>query len=162
MLRTLPSICAVLLAGLFVAKQPMTSAGDPAPKGRVQGKITFEGKPVKIGSVVAISDDFKQSAFGMVKEDGTYLIKAAPVGKVRLTYTPPAFIDPSLDPFKDAKPKKKPESDGKISKEMEEHIKELQKVPDRYRSPAKTVLKTVVEAGKDTTYEIRMVKKEEN
>jgi len=70
----------------------------------VEGKVTFDGKPLRGGNVTffALDHDVKQlQPFGLIDEQGNYAVssyqqKGAPAGKYRVTVIP-ATNDKSID-----------------------------------------------------------------
>ncbi len=74
--------------GLLAAALALTSsgcgAGNGLTLGRVQGKITYKGEPVKYGTVSFVPDATKGSdgpmAMGNIKEDGTYILSTSDAG----------------------------------------------------------------------------------
>lgn len=79
-LRTVQRLVAgtALLAGLILA----VGCGGSG-KCNVSGKVLFNGKPV-YGGMVVIFDDKDRTAQGAIELDGTYTVRDAPTGKVRV------------------------------------------------------------------------------
>jgi hypothetical protein len=57
-------------------------------KCNVTGKVLFNGKPV-YGGMVIIVDDKDRTAQGAIEFDGTYTVRDAPTGKVRVGVVSP-------------------------------------------------------------------------
>jgi len=74
--RSLPT--AVLLIGLCGC-----GSGTQAERVVVSGKVTFAGKPVTGGSIRIVSaDDPTRQIHGRIRNDGTFTLSSAPVGRV--------------------------------------------------------------------------------
>jgi hypothetical protein len=66
----------------------------------VRGKVTYQGTPLTMGSVVMVSEDGKISARGQIQSDGTYQIANAPTGKVKVgVANPPPIGAPGGQPL---------------------------------------------------------------
>jgi hypothetical protein len=74
--RYAPVVMAVALAGC--------GPGNGLTLGRVQGKVTFKGEPVRYGTVSFVPDTTKGSdgpmAMGNIKDDGTYVLSTSDPG----------------------------------------------------------------------------------
>ena len=130
----------VMLAGTAILLGQQSDAGDKSPTGRLKGKITFEGKPVRMGVLTIASADGKEMSISLIKGDGTYDFAIVPAGKVIIGYE---LGEPG--------PKEK--------ESKAQHIKELKEIPEHYQDPTKSGLTTTVQAGKTNVYDIKMVKK---
>jgi hypothetical protein len=74
MWRVSPSrLGSTLALGVFVLVA-LLPAGCSRPVGSVSGKVTYQGKPLKGGSVSFVSDDGGRSYASGIKEDGTYTV----------------------------------------------------------------------------------------
>jgi hypothetical protein len=90
-------------AGLLLGVLPWLVAGcgsQPArPFGKLEGKVTLDGTPVRIGTVVAVATDESAAGVGRgeIGEDGTYAIEKAPAGEARVYLELPP-LPPEIDP----------------------------------------------------------------
>lgn len=57
--------------------------------GSVTGRVTFQGTPLRTGTVLLYCED-KQIIHGLIGVDGTYQIPNVPPGRVRVTVRAPA------------------------------------------------------------------------
>ena len=84
----------------------------------LSGKVTIDGKPVKVGVVNVVSDDDVIRTAGDIAPDGSYSIVGAPVGPVKLSVSTEDFkvilpepgsgaaAQPRANPLYTATPKK--------------------------------------------------------
>jgi hypothetical protein len=57
-----------------------------ANRGRVTGVVTFDGQPLRGGTITFVSKkDAGMAAKVLLKDDGSFLMKAAPLGEVLVT-----------------------------------------------------------------------------
>ncbi|MCI0458947.1 MAG: hypothetical protein L0Z62_18470 [Gemmataceae bacterium] len=114
--------------------------------GTLVGKIRLGKNPLKVGSVAVYSEDGKRSGMGeIIDDDGTYLVRKAPAGKVKIGITVPTAEellppDPNMDP--------------ELRKHLAAQVKKLVPIPDVYADPDKSKLTTTVEPNVETTYDI--------
>ena len=66
---------------------------------RVTGKVTYQGRPVKYGSVIFLSAD-KTARFGVIEPDGSYTVESVPSGTVTIAVI---SRDPQEGPFRRAR-----------------------------------------------------------
>jgi hypothetical protein len=72
--------------GLLAAALALTGCGSNSglSLGRVQGKVTFKGQPIKYGTVSFVPDASKGTngpiAMGNIKEDGTFVLSTSEAG----------------------------------------------------------------------------------
>jgi hypothetical protein len=69
-------------AGFLVSALLLTGCSQPV--GSVTGKVTYNGKPLKGGSVTFVSDEGGQSASGEIGETGTYTVPKILGGKYKV------------------------------------------------------------------------------
>jgi len=76
-----PCMCLALLSGCG------------AGRGDVRGRVTYRGKPLRLGDVMVVGSD-SLAYYGQIKEDGTYLVRGVACGPARLAVDSP---DPRAD-----------------------------------------------------------------
>lgn len=120
--------------------------GSNLPKGAtgtVRGRITFQGNPVPEGSVVTFMRESDGAmAVGKTDASGEYLLRMKDgvkivVGEYRVSIGPPNLAE-NLD------------QDQAMEMHMSGKLKnpaDVKEIPERYRSPEKSTLICVVEAG---------------
>jgi hypothetical protein len=69
MFRSIKPRHALVLAGTFVA---FALVGCQRPVGTVTGKVSYQGKTLKGGSIAFVSTEGRMSFAGTIKDDGTY------------------------------------------------------------------------------------------
>jgi hypothetical protein len=76
--------------GLFVLCCSVLAGVVGCGKGRasVKGKVTFNNQPLTAGNIAYIASD-NRIGTGIIKSDGTYEIKDAPIGETTITVTTP-------------------------------------------------------------------------
>jgi hypothetical protein len=122
----------VVFASAFVAVVAGCSSGPRT--GQVEGKVTFEGKPVTEGLVTFLNPKEGGAAEAEIKPDGTYVVKkGVVVGGYLVVITPPMHLvdtDPGKSP---PAPVEKPAPN----------------IPPKYRQQGTTILKAEVIEGKN-------------
>jgi hypothetical protein len=120
-------------------------AGCSAHKGSLSGTVTFQGKPIVYGTVIAVcSDGISRSA--NIEPDGSYRFDSLPTGEVKLAVLSPEPYEPSSSirrgersgPAKSA-------PNGPV-----DHSKWV-KIPEEYADPRISGLATRVTAGHSTS-----------
>jgi hypothetical protein len=126
-----------------------TTAGCGPGRGTLTGKISLDDAPLKVGTIAVYSEDGQRSAMGTVtNDDGTYLVKNAPAGPVKIAVVVPSpkellgIPDPNMDP--------------KVRAELVEQARKAVPIPLVYADPEKSRLRTTVEANGESTYDIRL------
>src|SRR5262245_14183171 len=111
----------------------LAACGGPA-RGKVRGKVTFQGQPVTEGTVTFIEPETGHVAEAKLDNQGAYTVKGGlVVGKYTVMVNPPIVIEPSTS--------KTPPSPVE---------KEVKNIPARYRNQGNTPLKGVkVEKGEN-------------
>jgi hypothetical protein len=155
------------LLGLMAAV--LLSGCSGAPSGKLSGKVTFNNKPVSIGTVLVVSEDGKSNGIGTLQEDGSYTIERAPVGNVKLAVQIPKLSEGADEKKLPAEVQQKiaemtKKSDVKelrkgfniegATPEQINVLKALQRVPERFFSPNTSGLKTTVNVHEETSYDI--------
>jgi hypothetical protein len=121
-------------------------------KGVVKGKVTFNNRPVVMGTVAFVADD-NRTGSGTISRDGSYTVTDAPVGKVKIVVTVPqrgpmmgrGFSMPK--PPKDMKmPAEMQPPDGTDLKDPGGQVP----IPDKYTKAETTPLEYTVTRGEQT------------
>jgi hypothetical protein len=174
-LLRLALLCMLLAVPLGCGKKSGTGA-------TVTGQVTLDGKPVTMGSVV-IRGEEGTLARGGISESGQYQVPDAPLGEVKVYLEFPPSLSanqvPGMVMDEQTKEKMKMMSDqeaallkgaqakdlGKVQGKMspvvsEENIKRMKEMelsveglPDRYKNPLATPLRTTVGQG-ETKFDI--------
>src|SRR5207247_3784832 len=74
---------------LLVVLVAVAVAGCDRSSATVRGKVTYQGTPLTMGSVILLSEDGKTSARGAIQPDGTYEVTNVPKGKVKVGVSNP-------------------------------------------------------------------------
>lgn len=86
--------------GLALAIIGLCVAGCGKPKGNVKGKVYYKDKALT-GGTVTFHGENKAARSATIQEDGSYHIKAMPVGPVKITVsTPPGALSAKGDQAK--------------------------------------------------------------
>ena len=104
----------------------------------VEGKITYQGKPLSTGEIHFFGED-KSCRSGVIGSDGSYVVSACPIGKAKVAIVSKTLKDlPNID----------------ISKLDPAALEKLGPptwvavVPAKYNNPAQSGLEYVVRSGK--------------
>lgn len=137
------SCCRILQLTLSLALGvALAACSSRDPRGRIVGKVTFQGHAVSEGYVVFSNNDKGVHMTAELKPDGTYemtmpKLGGLPVGTYQIRVRPP---DPPLPPFgSTAIPK----------------VKECPDIPHRYREDATSGLTATVKQG-ENSFDIAM------
>jgi hypothetical protein len=128
--RFLPCLLVILPAGCGPAK------------GDVAGKVTYQGKPLVLGSIQFTGSD-NQPRQSWIDQDGTYLCKDVLAGENHILVV---SIDPRMMVRRDKK--MKPIEEPKVDPKL------WFPIPSKYSDPQKSDLTFTVEGGKTNTYDI--------
>jgi hypothetical protein len=74
--------CVLLCSTLLIA------AGCGQRKGDLRGTVSFEGKKLAMGQVWVIGSD-SLPYYGVIQDDGTYVVKGLPTGECRIAVNSP-------------------------------------------------------------------------
>jgi hypothetical protein len=110
----------------------------------VRGKVTYQGTPLTMGSVIMISEDGKINARGSIQSDGNYVITNAPTGKVKVGVANPPPIG-----ARGGQPLSGPPNDPE-TKQAAELAARYVASPDTYTDPEKSGLSYEVPSGGKT------------
>ena len=103
----------------------------------VSGKVTFKGRPLSSGSVIFVGQD-GQPKVSAIAKDGSYLIKNAPIGPVKIGVASHLTVPPGLNPL------------GKATSPGGHPKDDTEKIPERYKLPENSGLTCPVERGSHT------------
>jgi hypothetical protein len=125
-------------------------AGCGHGRGTLTGKIRLDNAPLKVANIAVYSEDGQRSAMGTVTgDDGTYLVKNAPAGPVKIAVVVPSpkeivplFPDPNMTP--------------EIRAQLVELAKKAVPIPLTYANPERSNLRTTVAANRETVYDIEL------
>ena len=130
--RSTPRLRIVAAAVLLAAACGGCSSGPPT--GEVQGKVTFQGNPVREGRVTFLNLTEGGAAEADIQSDGTYVVKnPVVVGDYVIEIKPLMHMvdtDPGRTP---PSPEEKPAPD----------------IPEKYRMQGSTPLRETVKTGKN-------------
>jgi hypothetical protein len=121
------------------------------PTGSVSGKVTYEGKTVRRGSVMFVTGNSKP-VYAQINDEGMYEAQGVPAGKAKVTVTSP---DPKGGGRREREVKDAPRAPVRGEKGPE--VKGWFPIPDQYSDPARSGLSFDVKAGPNT-YDIELKK----
>ncbi|MCI0701377.1 MAG: carboxypeptidase-like regulatory domain-containing protein [Planctomycetia bacterium] len=170
-----PSLSLARLSAALLLAGVVGFAGCARPVGDVSGKVTYNGKPLKGGSVTFISDEGRHSVSASINEDGTYKVPTLTGGTYKVcvdtSYLKPAPNGPggyvgsggkSAPPpaTKGPPPKSAPPPDAVVPEgykpsnpaeaQAAANAKKYVQIPDQYKEPDKTTLSYKFEGGSQT------------
>jgi hypothetical protein len=145
-----------LLAGIVFFAGGCKS--DSKARAVVKGKVTFANKNLTAGTVMFWGPNNATST-SVIEKDGSYEMKDAPIGDVKITVTVPrvpkggfpkmGFGGPAADTVRKMEVGKDPVS-GKSIQPVSEAPTDVLPIPDRYGEPATSGLTYKVEKGEHT------------
>ena len=106
--------------------------------GEVTGTVTHKGKPLPFGSIVFVGPD-ERSAAGTIK-DGSYKIRNAPVGPVKIAVASHPRVPPALQKKLPGQPL--PPLDGPDDPYL--------RIPPHYKDPEQSGLTCTIKEGQQT------------
>jgi hypothetical protein len=172
----------LLLVTSWGCSRPAAPPPEPppfdGPSGKLGGKITFNGQPVRFGKIVVVGEN-KQEATGIIMSNGTYGFPYAPAGKVKL-YLALGVPEAAKDAFKkyrDMLDKMTPDEKKKMleeqkkrgkfrlpsgpwdnmSEKQQEWIASIINIPAKYEKLETANLSTTVEEGGENNFAIELV-----
>lgn len=128
------------------------------------GKVTFNGKPLKVGQVIARNYDATRQAFGEIDQEGNYRIAKAPAGKVKVYLDFPVLPGPKIPPGPDGKIPKLPmgidtiELPPDVTPERADAIRFSMQVPSKYKDSGKTVFDSMIKEGQETKLDLKLTR----
>jgi hypothetical protein len=128
----------------LIALGLLVLAGCSAAKGSLSGTVTFQGKPIVYGTVIAVcSDGISRSA--NIEPDGSYRLDNLPTGEVKLAVlSPEPYETPSSPRRGERSVPAKPAPNGAVDRSK------WVKIPEEYGDPRLSGLATRVVAGHST------------
>ena len=151
---------APLLAGLFALGLAGCNTGDGLNHGgKLSGKVTIDGKPLKGGNVTLLSADGKHSVQGFINGEGTYSVSEPPLGKVTIVVQTSQLRGSAVPKGGDAgKGAGKGEgSRGMTLPDPKDIGLGYTEIPDKYENAATSGLTVEVKPG-DQTHDIPLTK----
>jgi hypothetical protein len=131
----------VTLSMAAAAGLALAAPGCAKPTGSVSGKVVFNGKTVRSGSVMFLGSDSKPH-YGQITDEGKYTVEQIPAGPAKITVSSP---DPSFTP----KRGRNVDDPGVPARgeEARPEVKGWFALPPQYANPAQTPLTFEVKAG---------------
>lgn len=127
-------------------------SGCGAGKGSLEGKITYKGKPLPVGTVSVFAEG-NQVFSGKIEPNGSYRVVDVPAGKATVTVATPPPVPVAFVPA--VKPP--PIMDPNYPKEMlPTPPGKTVPIPRRYADPTEPALTVTIEHGKATTFDIEL------
>ncbi len=112
-------------------------SSDGEIRGTVSGKVTFAGEPVPEGVVLLTAADGNHAAQGEIRSDGSYSVRTPegglPVGEYQVAVLPPTIVTPDTADS----------PGGEVPKEVDN-------IPEKYRSAQNSGLLIKLERGSNT------------
>ncbi len=129
--------------------------------GKLSGKVTLDGKPLKGGNVIVSSEDGKHSVQGFITGEGTYSVPEPPLGKVKIAVQT-AHLRGSFTP-KEGVPagaggKGELGSRGMTLPDPKEIGLGFTAIPSKYEKPETSGLTTEIKGG-DQTHNVELTSK---
>jgi hypothetical protein len=125
----------VVLLALLLAAMPL-GCSPKLTTGKVKGKVTYKGKPVKEGSVTFLNLTEGGTAGADLQSDGSFDAGEVVAGEYVVVINPPMEM-------KDTDPGKSPPAP--VEKNMPD-------IPQRYRQQGSTTLKAKVQPGENDPF----------
>jgi hypothetical protein len=130
------------MAVLGLCLLTLPGCGPAEVLGRVEGLVTFEGKPVTEGIVVFANSQKGVYITADLNPQGEYLVDMAkgyglPLGDYQVTVTPPLYVVPMEDQYRPSA------------------LREFPSIPEKYRHPETSGL-TVTVTKEGNRYDIDM------
>jgi hypothetical protein len=143
-------------SALFAGWLLISVAGCGPSQGNVNGTVTYQGRTVRVGTVVMIGRD-NRPVNGAIAPDGAYLVQNVPVGLVSVgVISPdPASTQPLWRPPKG--PVSKDAADAPAPPPSPPRVDRSKwlKLPKQYEVPAESGITTTIHPG-DNTFNIEL------
>lgn len=129
----------------------LAESGCGAKKGDVSGTVTYQGKPLPLGTVTFM-DANNESLGSSPITQGKYAIAKVPVGPVKvLVSTPPPLTgNAPRHPLFKAKPRAESPKKAKPGERLSPDPSSVTPIPEKYRSPDQSDLTYTVTPGENT------------
>jgi hypothetical protein len=146
---------------LLVVVAGCSAAPAAGPSGKLTGKVEYRGKPVRIGTVLVLSEDGKHKSSGSICPDGTYVVADAPLGKVKLLLQvpplpeslrkkqPPGVQAPPMPKSPEAPPEE-------LSPQQLELFQSIMNLPQKYSEPGTVSWTAAVKEGQDNRCDLKL------
>jgi hypothetical protein len=121
-------------------------SGCSRPVGSVTGKVTYQGKPLKGGTVSFASTEGRQSFSASIADDGSYTIPNLVGGSYKVcveteSLKPPPGVKAGMGPGQNRSP---------AAARTAENLKKYVQIPDKYSSADKTDITYEFKGGSET------------
>jgi hypothetical protein len=136
-------------AVLFVAL-PVLASGCGKPAATVSGKVTYQGRPLPIGTIRFLTAENKVLAAD-ISGDGDYSIPRVPPGEVKISVSVP-----SANTLKPQQKGMYGKAGDNPASETSTSAPRLMKIPDQYGAPESSGLKYTVTAEANQTHNIEL------
>jgi hypothetical protein len=150
------SVAGWLLLSGFLATL-VVGCGGPDYKRRavVRGKVTLDGKPVTVGTVMFYGPN-NMTSTASIDEDGYYTMADAPLGEVRITVTVPKLPPGGVTHLKGAPPPPHPPG-SPPPPDPASVLAKVVSIPVRYSNPETSPLTYTVEP-REQEFDIKLTK----
>jgi hypothetical protein len=135
--------------GKFVAAVALVVAGCGGGTGTLTGKVSYQGKPVVMGSVFVQAADGTRRVSN-IEPDGTYTVLNMPVGPVMIAVNSPEPPDPKALAGRAPRAGAKP-APAAPAVDRSKWVR----LPDKYADPAQSDVTTTVSPG-TTQFDINL------
>ncbi len=151
-----PAAWLLLPAAAFLLLAPVAGCSS---HGTVSGKITYQGEPLRGGTVVFTSGGGKVTRSAEVGPDGSYIVADVPTGEARITVDtrfaqPPPWMESGRGPPRPMQPppdvQLPPGAENNTIYKPKPRSAYAQKIPEEFGDPDKSGLSYAVTAGPQT------------
>ncbi len=145
----------LLLFGLsLIVALGCSSSSKDNSFGEMSGTATIDGEPITAGTVTLISDDGTKLATGTLTGKGTFVVKAPPLGKMKVYIDVANFENFSVD----MNPKRPANQPGMVYPDPDVMGMVYKPIPDKYKKAQTSDVYVDVKSGK-FTYDITLSSK---
>jgi hypothetical protein len=139
-------------AAVLLAAVALAVAGCSGGEGTLKGKVTYQGKPVIYGSVIAVGPDGLRQSAGL-KEDGSYQFEKLRAGSYKLSVQSPEPRDRNSLPPEMRAPPGLPGGPPANLKPIDKS--KWMQLPDLYGDPDTSGITTTVKRG-ENQYDVEL------